>query len=100
MSQANVVLTLVDRSDKPISKPIATLGASLLVAVEGAMGRFKCYAMRCWHRGNRALLHSWVLGTVHDAHIFGFPESSGMDLRHRYRTIAEENLDTLSTDQS
>ena len=31
VSQANVVLTLVDRSDKPISKPIATLGSSLLV---------------------------------------------------------------------
>ena len=72
MSQANVVLTLVDRSDKPISKPIATLGASLLVAVEGAMGRFKCYAMRCWHSGNRALLHSWVLGTRR-AH-FWFPK--------------------------
>ena len=42
MSQAKVVLTLVDRSDKPISKPIATLGASAswFDAVEGAMG---CY---------------------------------------------------------
>ena len=43
MSQAKVVLTLVDRSDKPISKPIATLGASASWFDAGAMGATGCY---------------------------------------------------------